>query len=154
MTEKRNPDYSASAVNLTNSSQVMDLLAKYHAEERVLSNLRQQAIDAVPKELQELIALHTRTQFDIDKVLRQSIDEHGSFQNVDAGQYAIRQRRESIIYKPELVRCYAPSKVASFVLIESVDKNAMDAMIKTGQITPEVAKQCGEVKESFAYIIK
>ena len=154
MTEKRNPDYSGSAVLLTNPPQVMELLAQYHGEQKVLSMLREKADASVPQGIKDGIALHTKMMTDIDKAIHQAIDEFGSYQDIDKGEYALKQKRESIIYKPELVRQYAPSKVASFVLVESVDSKALDALVKAGQLTPVEARQCGEVKESFAYIIR
>ena len=32
-------------------------------------------------------------------------------------------------------------------------KLSLDALVKAGQIEPEVARQCGEVKETFTYIV-
>jgi hypothetical protein len=153
-TKKANPDYSASAVNLTNPPEVQELLMAQLNRQAALVVLKDQADacipDALKREIGELEAAITIENTSI----KGYIDTFGSYQNVDTGMYGVKQRRESITYKPELVRQYAPSKVASFVLVESVDQKAMDAMLKTGQLSPEQAKQCGEVKESFAYIIR
>ncbi len=154
MAEKRNPDYSASAVMLTNPPQVMVDLETIKGLNLQITDLRERIESLVPKELRDTL---TSLQKDLDaasKGIREDIDEFGSYQDPDKGEYALKQKRESILYKPELVRQYAPSKVASFVIIESVDNKGLDALLKAGQITPEVARQCGEVKESFAYIIK
>lgn len=154
MAEKKNVDYSASAVNLTNHEQLVDMLRVLHEKQTEMESLRVKIQAAVPQELRDREAFLTQDIGEIMGDIRLTIDERGSCQDVERGWYAVKQRRESIAYKPELVRQYAPSKVASFVLIESVDTKAMDAMLKTGQITPEQVKQCGEVKETFAYIIK
>lgn len=154
MTEKKNIDYSASAVNLTNSLDVCALLQTLQIEQMTLVSLRKESDDLVPQHLKDFIIKSTKKIEEIEKAIRQAIDLFGSYQDVENGMYAIKQRRESISYKPELVRQYAPSKVASFVLIESVDSKALDALVKAGQLTPEQARQCGEAKESFAYIVK
>ncbi len=154
MTEKKNPDYAASAVMLTNPPQVEGLLRELQTCQMAVIQLRNQADALVPDELKGKIQRAEEQANKLSKDIRQSIAEFGSYQDIDKGWYAILQRRESITYKPELVRQYAPSKVASFVLIESVDSKAMDAMLKSGQLTPVEARQCGEVKESFAYIIR
>ena len=154
MAEKKNPDYAASAVMLTNSPQVEGLLRELQNCQTAVSQLRNQADALVPDELKGKIQRAEEQASKLSKDIRQSIDELGSYQDIDKGWYAIKQKRESISYKPELVRQYAPSKVASFVLIESVDSKAMDAMLKSGQLTPVEARQCGEVKETYAYIIK
>ena len=151
---RKNPDYSASAVMLTNSPQVMDLLARYHREASGLMELTELIEKAIPQDLKEHKATLEKIHQATDKSIRQAIDEFGSYQNTETGEYALKQKRESINYKPELVRQYAPSKVASFVLVESVDSKAMEAMLKTGRLSPEQARQCGEIKESFAYIVK
>uniref|UniRef100_A0A6M3LR20 Uncharacterized protein n=1 Tax=viral metagenome TaxID=1070528 RepID=A0A6M3LR20_9ZZZZ len=154
MVEKKNADYSASAVNLTNHPVVMDLETKYRGELKAIEDLNQRISNAIPQALKDQAIALEKGHQETDKTLRKAIDEYGSYQHVEYGFYAVKQRRESIIYKPELVRQYAPSKVASFVLIESVDSKALDALVKAGQIAPDVARQCGEAKESFAYIIK
>ncbi len=154
MTEKKNPDYGASAVMLTNPPQIMDLLAKYHKEAVALMGITEAINNAIPVDLANQKSILEKYHQETDKAIRQAIDELGSYQDTEKGEYAVKQRRESITYKPELVRQYAPSKVASFVLVESVDSKAMDAMLKSGQLTPIVARQCGIVEEKFAYIIR
>lgn len=151
---KRNPDYSASAVMLTNPPQVMDLLAKFKKETSSLGIISEEIDKAIPKELKDQRDILEKWHIETADALRKAIDEFGSFQDVDEGWYAVKQKRESVNYKPELVRQHAPAKVASFVLIESVDSKSLDALVKAGQLTPEQARQCGEVKETFAYIIK
>lgn len=144
-------DYTASAVDLRNDPLLSTKLYQLSiAQERVEEH--QKALEAT--DAYKVLKTYQEASDKITAEIKQMIDTLGSFQDMGAGFYAVKQRRESIIYKPELVRQYAPSKVASFVLIESVDSKALDALLKAGQITPEQARQCGEVKESFAYIVK
>ena len=154
MAEKKNPDYAGSAVMLMNAPQVEELLTKFRNEGNALSSISNLIDEAIPKELKDQRDSIEKRHLETAGALHKAIDEFGSYQNVELGAYALKQKRETIIYKPELVRQYAPSKVASFVLIESVDSKAMDAMLKSGQLTTLEARQCGEIKESFAYIIK
>ena len=151
MAEKKNPDYTQSAVSLCNPDEVYSLMLN-----RLLLSQR---LDLLQSKLcnSELGIAIENTEIELQKLdteIRQAIDKFGSYQDVETGVYAVKQRRESIAYQPELVRQYAPSKVASFVLIETVDSKALDALVKAGQLTAEDARRCGEVKESFAYIIK
>ena len=154
MPQKKNPDYSGTAVNLTNPPQVKRLLLELHNTENRITTIQEQMDALIPQQVKDTLAALITLRIETNKVIRTVIDEFGSYQNTETGEYAVKQRRESIIYKPELVRQYAPSKIASFVLIESVDSQALDALIKAGQLTPEIAKQCGEVKETFAYIVR
>lgn len=150
-TKKANPDYSNSAVDLNNPPEVK-------AELNVFYQLQsEQAEIQVMLEKNELfIELQEVSKKLVEQRVKvvEAIDKFGSYQDIENGAYAIKQRKESIDYKPELVRQYAPSRVASFVLIESVDKKAMEAMVKTKQMTPEQARNCGEIQEAYAYIVK
>ncbi len=151
MVEKKNPNYEGSAVNLCNPIQVGDLL--HRKKEKQAEMERLQAILTAYPEYENLQKLGKEiTELDIQ--IHLAIDSFGSYQNVNIGDYAVKQRRESITYKPELVRCYAPSEVVYAVLIESIDSKKMDDQVKLGRLTPEQARQCGDVKETFAYIIK
>ncbi len=154
MTEKKNPDYSGSAVMLTNPPQVMIDLQAIRGLNNQMAELQEKVKLCIPQEIKDEIAKVQAKLDEASGIIRADIETYGSYQDIDKGEYALKQKRESIIYKPELVRQYAPSKVASFVLIESVDTKALDALVKAGQLTPVEARQCGEVKESFAYIIK
>jgi hypothetical protein len=154
MTTKTNPDYSASAVNLTNPPEVLAIVISQSIRRKRLDNLREEANDCVPVELREsIIKLEDEIAAE-DKSLRGYIDTFGSYQDVESGYYAVKQRRESIIYRPELVNRFLPAKFAQLVIVESVDTRALDGLVKGNLVTQEQAKQCGEVKESFAYVIK
>jgi len=148
---KSNPDYGASAADLSNPPEVKEKLEHRIGIQKTIADL-ENLLQSYPEwqQLQDT----KKGLAELDKDLYTLIDKFGGYQNQEKGIYALKQIRESLSYKPELVRQYAPSKVASFVLVESVDGKAMEAMIKTGQIKPEIAKQCGEVKLTYAYIIR
>ena len=151
MAEKKNTDYSASAVNLCNPVEL-----KVKIEQR--QNLTRQAnhLNALLTTYPEWAELRGVEQAltDCDKTIREAIDQLGSYQDVEAGEYALKQRRESIIYKPELTKLVLDAKFTSLVIVETVDSKALDGLVKGGLVTPLQARECGEVKESFAYIIK
>lgn len=151
MSEKKNPDYSQSAVRLCNPPQVKEALEQRQSLTSHIANLRA-LLEAYP----EWAELQKAEQRLTDHVtyIRDAIDRFGSFQSVETGEYALKQRRESITYKPELVRQFAPEKVIPFVLVETVDSKALEAMVKAGQLAPEQARKCGIIEEKFAYIIK
>lgn len=154
MAEKKNPDYSASAVNLCNPPEVKDLLFGQLQRLVSLEDMRMRADSYIPAELKAEIAKLEAEIVAEDKGIRGYIDTFGSFQDIEAGHYAVKQRRESITYQPTLVRRNLPENVAAMVIVETVDTKKIDGMVKGGFITTEDAKKCGEVKEMFAYIIK
>ena len=66
----------------------------------------------------------------------------------------MKQRRETVTYSPMLVHRLLPENIGSLVIVESVNVKALEGLIKGQIVTAEQAKACGEVKESFAYIIR
>ena len=149
--ERKNPDYTTSAVNLKNASILREFLLNRQVLVETQKEL-QAKLEAT--EIYRLIKDSGDVLADIDKSIKEAIEKEGSYQDVEAGMYAIKQRRESIIYKPELARQYLESKALSLVLVEAVDAKALDGLVKGGIVKPEMARQCGEIKETFAFIIK
>ena len=154
MTEKKNPDYAASAVMLTNPPQVEALLIKFRNEGNALSSISALINEAIPQTLKDQRDSIEKRHIETAEELHKAIDEFGSFQNPDKGEYALKQRRESIIYQPALVRQYLPVQYHPVLMVESVNTKALEGLLKGNLITPVQARQCGEVKESFAYIVK
>ena len=153
-TKRKNTDYSQSAVMLTNPPQVGELLTKFHKETSALSILSEEIDKAIPQELKDQRDIIEKYHIETATSLRQAIDEFGSFQDVVAGEYAVKQKRESITYRPDLTKKVLETKLAGLVIVESVDSKALDGLVKGGLVTPQQARECGEVKETFAYIIK
>ncbi len=151
---KANADYSSSAVNLTNPPQIGELLAQLHAEQAELAVLQDEMQKSIPQLLKDKAESVNKDITESDKAIRVAIDMFGSYQDTDKGEYAVKQRKESITYKSELARQYLESKALNMVLIESINTKALEGLVKGGIVTPEQARQCGEVKESFAYIIR
>lgn len=148
---KANPDYSASAVNLINPPELiyqLDLLHQAQAKVKALE-------DELNKlELWAQWSKAVANAAEIVGQIKAMIEAQGSYQDLERGFYALKQRRESINYKPDYVRNVLEAHLADLVIVESVDSKILDGLVKGGLATPTQAKQCGEVKESFAYIIK
>ena len=151
MVEKKNPNYETSAVNLRNPPEIKKALEERLSFTSHIANLKA-VMEAYP-EWAELREAEQRLA-DHDKYIRELIDDYGSYQDVDKGEYALLQRRESIIYKPELTKKVLEPKLASLVIVESVDSKALDGLVKGGLVSPIEARKCGAVKETFAHIIK
>ncbi len=153
-TKRKNTDYSQSAVMLTNPPQVMDLLTKYHRLGNEIEKIQLEIDDCIPRALVEKRDAIQQELSETNKTLRQAIDEFGSYQNLDYGEYAVKQKRESITYQAVLTKKVLEPKLAGLVIVESVDGKALDGLVKGGLVTALQARECGEVKETFAYIIK
>ncbi len=151
MTEKKNPDYELSAVNLINPPEVGALLVQLHDLQAKAKKYEESLQDTVAyQDLQLCLGAISALTGHIKKM----IDERGSYQDVQHGVYGVKQRKESISYKANLVRDWLDNKFARLVIVEAVDVKALDGLVKGKLVTEDQAKLCGEVKESFAFIIR
>jgi len=150
MNKSANPDYSNSAVNLHNNPLVGHLLSQL----RTLEGLMKAKVEEFnASEIGLSIKGFGEQMSEKQAEIREAIDEHGSFQAIDQGLYAVKQRRESITYWPEVVRKRLP-KFADALIEEQVKSKAMEGLVKGGLVTREQADDCGTLSETFAYIIK
>ena len=151
---KKNTDYSASAVNLTNHECFKGMFlalrdwqekkAQLEAELKVRNAEIYQLLEGCDKEI-----------FTITNDIKLSIDQYGSYQDLENGIYAVKQRKVSLSYDPKVLRIKHP-KEAELVITEIVDSKKLDGLVKGGLldkgalITEGIAKET----ESYAYIIK
>ncbi|OBW62614.1 MAG: hypothetical protein A9183_06900 [Dehalococcoides mccartyi] len=144
MVTKTNPDYSESAFNLTNKAELAEMLnQRRYMEARILGAKTAAGLPVMEQELA-----------DLDIKVRQAIDTLGSYQDVENGKYAVKQRRQSIIYSPDKVREYL-GKYAPAIIDEHVNEKVLTSLIKGGQVSDEIVPQLVEdTRETFAYIIR
>ncbi|MDV2988545.1 MAG: hypothetical protein P3T54_00060 [Dehalogenimonas sp.] len=138
---RKNPDFTASAERLSNSPVVLEKLQQLREIEAEVN--KAEYVACRTPEYKQYEALKTQADI-IRESVRATIDEHGGYQDIDRGIYGLKQLRRSYEYRPELVKEHLNPKVASLVLVESVDKKAVSGLIKGGIITPE---QDASIKE-------
>ena len=149
---KKNPDYTNSAIDLCNSAVVIELYGqwkeandKYKELNMVLAEQNQVLMKSI-EEQRGLIG-----EFQVK--LMEAIEQYGSYQDVDAGEYAVKQARTSEVYIPERVRKNIP-QYAEAVIEEIVNKEKVGGLLKGGLITQEQVDAISEKSESYAFIIK
>jgi len=143
-------DYSNTAVNLCNPPELKTLLANL-APLKALETVLQADIAATPSSIQ--LALLQKEIAESEGKIRIAIDIFGSFQDTEAGVYAIRQRRISVTYVASRVKEFLRS-YATAVIEEVVNKSKLEGLRKGGLVTQEDLDRCSDTTESFAYIIK
>ncbi len=155
MVEKKNTDYSASAVNLTNDYHLSDLTHRLMDNEQKLCALRNKVESLIPDDLKESIRCTEEMIKNFYDDIRLAIGEYGSYQDVEHGVYALKQRKVSVSYDPKQLRFKHP-KEAELVIEESVNATKINGLIKGGLLNQADLKLEGVTKEteSFAYIIK
>ena len=143
-------DYSKSAIDLTNSNEVLNLLNEY-GNALEAEDIAQQAVLETAESKAFYDALHTSKK--AKEAVKVAIDRCGSFQDVGKGLYALKQRKTSVSYDPVRVREFIPDAVA-MAIIETVPNRKIDGLLKGKMITEEQASSCRIVAElAPAYII-
>ena len=147
----RNPDYSASAVNLVNPPELKKVLEERQSFTGAIANLKA-LLEAYP-EWEELKKAEQRLA-DHDQHIRTLIDQFGSYQDVQTGEYALKQQRFSTVYLADKVPKVMP-EFEKAVLITTVDGKKVDALLKGRLITPDQYAQI-TVRQPIApaYIIR
>lgn len=149
-TKAKNPDYTKSAVSLTNSPELRDMLM---ARRNITDHIR--IVESMLQRTDEWKASKDAADSlaDLDKQIKETMTRLGGFQDIEQGLYALWQRRVTITYIPKLVRSILP-KLADALIEEVVNKKVMDGMLKGGVVTEAQAQTCSEEEENLAPIIK
>ena len=133
MVEKKNPDYSASAINLCNPDEVGKALRNLYIAQGLLEGLEDQALDLVPQGLKDDIELSRLEVTGLNQTLRESIEHFGSYQDVEFGHYALQQLKKSSVYHVEPFKEHFSKHVGS-VVEETINKKALEGLVKGGLI--------------------
>lgn len=156
MTTKRaNPNYSASAVNLTYSPVSASLLAILQGKRKELDDVLVDIEMTIPRELKTKRADIENAIEQADAELRLSIAENGGYQDIESGSYALIQRKVSKSYDAGLFETRYPM-FAPAVIVKAVDTTKLTGLIKGGLVTELDLLKNGilQEKESFVFIIK
>jgi hypothetical protein len=148
---KKNIDYSASAVNLCNPTQVEVALGKYTYLQQRIDELKAQ-LEAYPEQ-QEIDEL-SKQQEEIRRGIIAGIDTYGSYQDLLGGHYAVKQRAVTVSYSPEKCHEVLHSSLVAAVIVESVDKGTVEALAKAGRITDTQLEAISKKSESYRFIIR
>ena len=152
MAEKRNPDYSATAVNLCNPAEVCTKLTELHAAQENIAKL-DSLLQAMPE--YEDMKKFEKKAADITAQIKDMVDHLGSYQDTEAGTYALKYKRVSKSYNAERFKANY-EKLAPAVIVEQVNVKALEGLIKGGLVTETDldTHQIIERTESYAYIVK
>jgi hypothetical protein len=152
---KKNIDYSNSAVNLTNHEQIKGMLQALAETKAFLKSVEDRIEALIPKELADLQQQYQDEIMQIMSDIQITIEERGSYQDLENGRYAVKQRKVSKSYDARVFKIAYP-QYSPAVVIETIDTTKLNGLIKGGLITEADLKTNGVVteKETFNYIIK
>jgi len=150
MPEKKNPDYSATAVNLTNPPEILEKLDRLKVLKHNVADMEKSLeenpvyinIKSSEKEIQNLT----------DQI-KDMIDSQGSFQSIEKGLYAVKQMRTSESYDAEKFKINYPAYVPA-VIVDSVNKDALTGLLKGNLIKHDKLLEQGVIIEKHTYAYK
>ena len=151
----KNIDYSASAVNLKNDINLAIDLQAYHGLSDQIKELLTEIDAAIPQEMKDQLSSWQTQLNACGEAVRTDIEQYGSYQDLDKGWYAVKQRKISKSYNAEKFEAIYP-QYSPAVIIKAVDTTKLNGLIKGGLITNDelILHAITKETESFAYIIK
>jgi len=149
MSGTKNADYSNSAVNLCNPPELHSLLCALSILEAEEFNL---TVELERTDTFQILKTKREEIASLLDTIRETIEAKGSYQDPDAGEYALKQRKLSVTYIAGRVREFLRD-FADAVIEEVVNKKKIEGLRKGGLISPDDLARCSETTESFAFII-
>jgi len=150
MAETKQRDYTKSAVNLCNPPELAPLLT-----DLARLNHRAATLQAELEKTQIYTELTARQKdiTDCRQSIQKAIEAHGSYQDLDTGTYAVKQRKLTITYAVSKVREFIRT-YAEAVIDESVNKTKLEGLRKGGLVDQADLDRCADTTETFAFLIK
>lgn len=148
-------DFTESAVNLCNPPELKELLEKLATEKETMQKLTDE-LHASNTELAQKIVDQQSAVSDIEQLIRETVEEKGSYQDTEAERYAVKYKRKTAAYgNVEAFKKKFP-KFAELCITESIDVNALKGQIKGKLITEEDLEKAGVLTydESFAFYVR
>ncbi len=148
-------DYTKSAVNLCNPKEIETLLYQYQSKVAEYDEVNESIEKVIPAVLLEKRNLVEVEKDKLHEQIKLKIDELGSYQDIDTGLYAVKQRKISKSYDAEKFDSTYP-EYSKAVIIKAIDTTKLNGLIKGGLITEPKLKEQSILKEteSYSYIIK
>ena len=150
----KNIDYTQSAEQLTNPESVRLLLVKRLG---LNSAIQRKQDELAMRNVDLLLDIKTlNMNLDINKAeIENAVQTDGGYQDVNAGLYALRQKRVSVTYDPGLFKTVYPM-YAPAVIKEVVDVDKLNGLLKGGLLTRTglLDFSISTEKLSYAFIIR
>lgn len=131
MAEKKNPDFSKTAVNLKNPPQVKALLYKLHEAQAIQEKL----LGQIPLKLKREIEVAKKNIAELTPQIKSAIEQFGSFQDVKAGVYGVCYKSPVKHYHTKALEEHFP-KLVLLVIKEVLDTAELQKLIR-GKVVSE-----------------
>ncbi len=155
--KRKNIDYSNSAVNLNNIPLMGEFLENLREQEKELQELQEKANSYIPVDLLSCIEQNQLAINEYRNFITKQIEPFGSYQDLEQGLYAVKQRKVTKSYDAEAFEKKYP-QYAPAIIVKSVDTTKLNGLIKGGLLNETDLKHpdIGVIteKEYYSYIIK
>lgn len=149
---KKAPDYTNSAVNLCNPSEVGDKLIELHAMQGRIASLE---ADLEKNEFYlELQKCHNLVA-DMTAQIKDMVEAQGSYQDISNSLYAVKYVRKTKVFHVDAFKEHYPDHISS-VIEEVINIKVLDGFIK-GEIIPEADLRMHKVitdDVSYAFVVR
>lgn len=153
--KKANPDYSASAKDLSKPLATVSAYKVWQEAKSILEKAELEIEAKIPTELINARDLARENLERVYKELKETIANNGGFQDIEAGQYALQQKKVSKSYDAvEFGKRFPQYKEA--VVIPSVNVKALEGLFKGGLIKEDEPGmlECTNEKIDYVTIIR
>ena len=154
-TKRKNADYTASAINLTNSEDTWRAYNLWKEAELALNKAELEIESKVPPELITARDEARKAVGDAYDKLKESIDKFGGIQEVQSGSYALKTEAKTPIYHAEpFIKNY--EQYVPAVITQAVNPEALKGLIKGGLVEQAPLEAQGVItyKKTVRTIIK
>ena len=147
-------DFTESAENLCNPEPVKALLEKL-SKAQASQNKIQEELRASNTVLVEKLEKHTAVVTGLQAKIREAVEEHGSYQDLDGERYAVKYARKTEGYNLEPFKSQFP-KFVELCVRESIDVTALRAQIRGKLVTAKQLEDAGvlEYTTSYAFYVR
>ena len=149
---EKNRDYANSAVNLCNPPELKQALEQRQSFTSHISNLKA-LLEAYP-EWGDLQRAEIRLA-DQDQYIKDLIDQHGSYQDLENGYYAVKYIRKSKVYHTEPFKEHYQKYVPA-VVVETINAKALEGLVRGGLIEEADLRMHKVLTEDigYAYVVR
>lgn len=150
--ETKKPDYTKSAENLCNPSEVGLKITELH---QALATIAQTDAVLQENETYKLLKGQEKLIIDITAQIKDMVEVQGSYQDIEAGFYAVKYRRMIKNYDTNQLKHHFP-KFVELCVQETINVPALQGQVKGGLVTEEELKAKGVITETptYAYYIR
>ena len=147
-------DFTESADNLCNPEPVKALLEKL-SKAQASQNKIQEEIRASNTVLVEKLEKHTKVVSGLQAKIREAVEEHGSYQDLEGERYAVKYARKTEGYNLEPFKTQFP-KFVELCVKETLDVRALKGQIKGKLITEQELIDAGvlEYTTNYAFYVR